>query len=113
MSPKEAVLLPFNALGMALGIIMILAPPIQAIIEFIWWLQYAQWPGFDLTYLSGAFPQLSMPSTGLLGLNRIMEWLWDVWISILTSVLAGWGFFIFAAVLRDANKWAQEDKRRK
>jgi uncharacterized membrane protein len=100
-----------NAVGMAFGMTMVLALPIQAMIEVAWWLRFAEWPRFDLIFLSHIVPSIGAPTTGFVGLDQVIDWLWDAWLSVPIALVSGLIFFALVGILRDANKWAQEGRK--
>ena len=75
-----------------LGLILCLALPTQMAIELVGWLQSAEWANYDTIWLLGEEVARDYYSTDMKGLNFIVHWTMDIWVSIPVA-LVGLGVF--------------------
>ena len=69
-------------------VICLLLLPIQGVGEVLYWLKYGQFANFDWYDLFGREYFSAWTATEFVGLNRLIDWALDAWVSVVTSVFA-------------------------
>ncbi|OYW58153.1 MAG: hypothetical protein B7Z31_08390 [Rhodobacterales bacterium 12-65-15] len=69
-------------------VICFLLLPIQGVGEVIYWLRFGQLANFDWYDLFGREYFYAWTATDFIGLNRLIDWALDAWISVVPSAAA-------------------------
>ena len=67
-------------------VICFLLLPIQGLGEVLYWLKYGEFANFDWYDLFGKDYFFAWTATDLVGLNKLIAWALDAWVSVVPSV---------------------------
>ena len=95
---KESVAMGLMLIAGILGLLAMFAVPLQGAFEVIYWLETAEWANYDWYWYLGHETAFSIANTEFKGVNAIIHYVLDCWISLPFGIV---GTITYFAIVGD------------